>query len=756
MPTPVWQPGTLYPTGSLVVPSSAPAPAIVPIPNPSFEEADHDEDWTLDAGWSVVNAAAFQGTWSAQFLLAGSGYITNDVTPAASPGLSVTASCMVQQGAADSGDAGARVEIVWLDSLGAQISVSQGNDVNSGSGGAYAKSQVTAVAPAGTAKFQVRARAFSVGHAVWVDLFTWSYSPGGVPAGLQFKAVQPILGTSDASEPIWPTALGVQVVDNTVIWEAVDLDRVVWEAHPILLSGQTEPTWPEEVGESVLDNTIIWTAASLQITDPNCPHSKVVTILQSKVYAGAGDITRFCGTNNPRDWSSDQDAGFLPTGLQRFGANDVAVLAQYRGNLAVMNSQVYQLWQVDPDPTLMALLDTQPAIGSIHHLAAMQVAGDLMYLAAQGVRSLSVTGSNQSLKSGDVGEPIDVLVQAAMAEALENGEPPIGLFSPGDGQYWIIFNQPAATGEWVPIEDSGIPYVFFNSGGESLATMDGSIISSAAADPSDLSSWSLTIGESSFDQIQFRVTLVSPYSANGGEGGVGGPSTFAWQDIGGSENQQNDAVDFANEWEPESFTGVLTSGTSLQYFQANGDEGGPASDAYGFLIEVWVPYEPPTTVQAIAFVYTLGKWSRYEFPFTIDYWTLRGDELIIRSGDSVLQVSRDSLVDTLWDNDADDWVEQPFDGTVWWPWLDLGTPGRDKQLWGFDIAGFGNGQVSFGYNQADISVFTDALEVPADTLYDGPIPYEVVAPSMSVKVVFPGGVSGQAWSLSNLNLYFKD
>lgn len=603
MTTPVWQPGTLYPNGSLVVPSSAPPPAFVPLPNPSFENATHDEDWTLDAGWTVEAAGGFSGAYCAQFELIGNGYITNDETPDAVPGLSVNVSCMVEQGAADAGDAGARVELVWLDASDVVISVSQGNDINSGAGGAYQKSQVTATAPAGTAKFQVRARAFSNGHSLRVDLFTWAYSYGGVPAGLQFRAVQPATGSSGSSEPAWPTVLGVQVVDNEVIWEAVDLDRVVWEAHPILLSGPTEPTWPEGVGGSVLDNTIIWTAASLQITDENCPHSKVVTILASKVFAGARDITRFCATNNPRDWTSDQDAGFLPTGLQKFGANDVAVLAQYRGNLAVMNSQVYQLWQVDPDPSLMAILDAQPAIGSVHHLAAIQVANDLMYLAALGVRSLSVTGSSQNLKSGATGEPIDVLVQAELAAAAAISEPPIGLFYPGAGQYWVAFNR--------------------------------------------------------------------------------------------------------------------------------------AEDA-------------------MVFVYTMGKWSRYEFPFRIDYWTLRGDDLIIRSGDSVLNVDKTMLVDTKWDLGLSDWVEVPFDGTVWWAYLDNGTPGIDKQLWGFDIAGFGDAEVSFGYNQNNLSLFTEPFGVPADTLYDGPIPYEVVAPSMSVKVVFPGGDAGQAWSLLNLNLYFKD
>lgn len=173
-------------------------------------------------------------------------------------------------------------------------------------------------------------------------------------------------GTSGASEPIWPLNVGDTVADNDITWVAVETDSVTWEATSILTSGSSEPTWPELAGAYISDNNIAWETVPLRIEDENCPHTKVVAIAASKVFAGDTDIVRFCATLNARDWSSEDDAGFLPTGLQQKSQVGVDAMGVYRGNLAVWSASTFQVWQVDPDPAVMALLDAMEGIGSIH------------------------------------------------------------------------------------------------------------------------------------------------------------------------------------------------------------------------------------------------------------------------------------------------------------------------------------------------------------------------------------------------------
>jgi hypothetical protein len=174
----------------------------------------------------------------------------------------------------------------------------------------------------------------------------------------------------------------------------------------------------------------------LRIEDENCPHTKVVAIAASKVFAGDIDIVRFCATLNARDWSSEDDAGFLPTGLQQKSQVGVDAMGVYRGNLAVWSGSTFQVWQVDPDPAAMALLDAMEGIGSIHQQAVQPVSDDLFFLAALGVRTVSIAEGTNNLASGDVGVPIDTLIQA---EANQVDVEPIASYYPSGGQYWLAF-----------------------------------------------------------------------------------------------------------------------------------------------------------------------------------------------------------------------------------------------------------------------------------------------------------------------------
>ena len=433
MSLPKWQSGKIYKPGDLVQPARQAGPTYVAPLNPDFEEGD--TGWTKGGSWAINNNPGYSGSWCAQFPGTGTGELINNAEAPISPGQTVTASCMCKP---STGSDAARAKLYWYDASHAMISASDGSLVQ-GSGG-WRQSSVQGRAPANAAFVRLGvSTSKSSGTVVSADRFTWTLPYPERAEGLIYKAVQPTAGTSGATEPEWPPTLGVRVNDNEVIWEAVLASRIVYRAHPILTSGATEPDWPTVAGEFVSDNTISWEAISRRVEDEKCPQSKVVAIMSGKVFAADGDIVRFSATANPLDWSSADDAGYLPTGLQQANGNDMAVLAPYRSNLAAFNASSFQMWQVDPDPAAMALLDQMEGIGSTWHRAAQPVGDELFFLSQLGVRTVGIAAGSTNLRGTDVGSPVDSLVQYALDHAVAAGKMPIATYYPSAGQYWLCF-----------------------------------------------------------------------------------------------------------------------------------------------------------------------------------------------------------------------------------------------------------------------------------------------------------------------------
>lgn len=154
------------------------------------------------------------------------------------------------------------------------------------------------------------------------------------------------------------------------------------------------------------------------------------------------------------------------------------------------------------------------------------------------------------------------------------------------------------------------------------------------------------------------------------------------------------------------------------------------------------------------YVYTMsrlaggGSWSWYEFPVDLEDWALHQEDLYVRSGDTVYRVVDDEVRDEVAPS-----VFVAAEGVVQWPWLDMGSPGQNKELGGFDIVASGNPQVAVGFDQSSKGTFTDPVLVPSDTPPDMIIPMTVTAPSFSMKITFDGTL---AWELLALNIYLVD
>src|SRR5699024_3025335 len=186
---------------------------------------------------------------------------------------------------------------------------------------------------------------------------------------------------------------------------------------------------------------INWTAQTPQVKD--APDSKIVTVAANKVFVGDGDIVRFCATNNAMDWDSENDAGYLPTGLQAIGETQATAVGVYRGNLVAWTASSMQVWQVDPDPSRMAIVDAVEGVGSDYIRSDAGVMNDLYFASRLGVRSVGMSATTGTMAAYDVGSPVDPLVRDAFATARSKGIHPIGICYANASQYWLIVGDEA-------------------------------------------------------------------------------------------------------------------------------------------------------------------------------------------------------------------------------------------------------------------------------------------------------------------------
>ncbi len=176
-------------------------------------------------------------------------------------------------------------------------------------------------------------------------------------------------------------------------------------------------------------------SAATHIADANCPDTKAVVKIASKIFAagsGIGDVVRYCKTGNPRDWSAANDAGFLPTGLNSRGDRSTNALGIYQGKLVALSKDGAQVWVVDPNPTAMKLETIVENVGTSYPQTVENVAGDLYFLSDYGFRSITTLQYTNNLADVDVGSPIDRLVRE---ETRVAGVNPKSYYFYGTGQY---------------------------------------------------------------------------------------------------------------------------------------------------------------------------------------------------------------------------------------------------------------------------------------------------------------------------------
>ena len=445
-----WAKGTLYAPGAVVQPTTTQGGFLNAIPNGDFENGN-DGSWTLTAGVTYVTTNTYQGNYCLQ-MTANNNEVTATMASygTVTPGQSVTATAYLNPN-----NAGANLSmgltLNWYNSSGVKLS-----NVNSANqqGGGYRLCTVTGVAPANATQVRVQIYAGNgtSSKTGFADLVSWNLETPAPVSNFLYEAVQLSAGASGTTEPTWPTVLGNTVIDNAVTWKAIGTSIITWEAIPIMQSGATEPTWPTsvplavhdtssftDVNGNVINTSISWVANSRQITDSKCPNTNSVALNSSHVFAVDNDIVDYSAAVDPTDWTSSNNAGYLPTGLNNYGDNPATVLTLYRSNLMVFNAGGYQMWQTDPDPANMALLDAQP-VGSIYPQGAQTVANDLLFVTEVGVRNLGTVGASANMAIGSSGQPVDALILAQLRAGTYQ---PLSLYYPGRGQYMVFFGAQA-------------------------------------------------------------------------------------------------------------------------------------------------------------------------------------------------------------------------------------------------------------------------------------------------------------------------
>lgn len=199
---------------------------------------------------------------------------------------------------------------------------------------------------------------------------------------------------------------------------------------------------------SMVQNAVsVYQVQRTDISDVNMPRSGIMVTAGSRVYAASNDgqAVRFSSVGDVTDWTTAGDAGFLPV-AQHFGSGQrVYGLGLYQGKLAVFTDQSIQLWNIDPDPTLMSLDRVIDNVGTRHHKSICSLNGDLLFLSDSGVRSITTLANSLFPTDVDMGLPIASAMPVVAEQVLWTGNTTngpidsrvIALAAAPFAQYWI-------------------------------------------------------------------------------------------------------------------------------------------------------------------------------------------------------------------------------------------------------------------------------------------------------------------------------
>lgn len=250
--------------------------------------------------------------------------------------------------------------------------------------------------------------------------------------------------------PALPAAL--QTTTGWTIWFASALTGLFTPRTVVAVISPTEVKVTPNIGATLPVGTlfVVRQAASTIVPLPFTP-GPAMTIAAERVWAG--DRTSldvfYTAVGDPTDWTTINDAGFLPTGTHVDGSMPIRGLGTFKGQLTVFYERNVQVWQVATiDPNTFRLLDNVGGAGTPFPASVANIRGDLIYFAEGGFHALSAVITTGQLKDADVGAFIVRLTSQIDTTAT----PPYSVWSNFRAQYlcatgstvWVLTDSPVS------------------------------------------------------------------------------------------------------------------------------------------------------------------------------------------------------------------------------------------------------------------------------------------------------------------------
>lgn len=187
---------------------------------------------------------------------------------------------------------------------------------------------------------------------------------------------------------------------------------------------------------------------SSRVTGTSCPNTKSVLKAKSRIFAVNNETVDYTALSNAVDWDGTSGAassGNLAFGVNAEGSENPLALGLYDGKLVAFSVDSTQLYLLDEDKTLITFWKSVNGIGCRFPKSPKIFAGDIIFLANRGFRSIRSASYSDNLQDVDVGSPIDKLIIAELTDAHD----PIAAYFSNQNQFWCGYSVGSSTKVWV-------------------------------------------------------------------------------------------------------------------------------------------------------------------------------------------------------------------------------------------------------------------------------------------------------------------
>ena len=155
---------------------------------------------------------------------------------------------------------------------------------------------------------------------------------------------------------------------------------------------------------------------------------------------------RWCAVDDPGDWVSAPNttagAGFQVLSNHARQSEELKAMSTYYENMAILAEDCIQIWFYDPDPDVIQLVQVLNNTGTIASKSVIAIGdADVFYLSRSGVRSLKSRDSSNVAYVGDIGNPIDEIIIAAIQADSADGRDACGILDPRSGRYYLAIGE---------------------------------------------------------------------------------------------------------------------------------------------------------------------------------------------------------------------------------------------------------------------------------------------------------------------------